>query len=74
MDLYIKVGFVIFVIANILNLILFFKVWGMTNDIRHFLKFYIDDKGITLTEVENYENSGVSLKQYKNKDGKIIDS
>jgi hypothetical protein len=74
MDLYIKVGFVIFVIANILNLILFFKVWGMTNDVRHFLKFYIDDKGITLTEVENYENSGVSLKQYKNKDGKIIDS
>ena len=74
MDLYIKVGFVIFVIANILNLILFFKVWGMTNDVRHFLKFYIDDKGITLTEVENYENSGVSLKQYKNKEGKIIDS
>ena len=45
----------------------------MTNDIRRFLKFYMDDKGITLSETETYKNSGIKEKAYVNKDGKELD-
>ena len=64
---------ILLLIGCILNFILFFKVWGMTNDIRRFLKFYMDDKGITLTKTETYKNSGAIEKAYVNKDGKELD-
>ncbi|MDA9044895.1 hypothetical protein N9H95_03235 [Gammaproteobacteria bacterium] len=53
-------------VLTILNIILFFKVWGMTNDIKFLTNSYIHEKGIT-TERKNYED------YYVDKDGKRIE-
>ena len=71
--LFIQIFLVISVIWLILNVILFFKIWGMTNNIKLALAVYMDDKDITVLEVD-YGNSGVIKKQYLNKDGKHIHS
>ena len=41
----------LFIILAILNTILFFKVLGMTNNIRDLKHFYMHDKGITEKEI-----------------------
>jgi hypothetical protein len=69
--LFIQIFIVISVIWLILNVILFFKIWGMTNNIKLALAVYMDDKDITVLEVD-YGNNGVLKKQYLNKDGKHI--
>ena len=53
-------------VLTILNIILFFKIWGMTNDIKFLTNSYIHEKGIT-TERKNYED------YYVDKDGKRIE-
>lgn len=35
---------IVFIVGGVLQIILFFKLWGMTNDIREFRKRYIDNK------------------------------
>jgi len=38
---------VLVLIVCILNIVLFFKIWGMTNNISKFLSFYMHENGIT---------------------------
>ena len=42
-----EVFFLVLIIACILNFILFFKIWGMTNNLKRFLNFYVHEKGFT---------------------------
>ncbi|MDC0368027.1 hypothetical protein OAM91_04475 [Gammaproteobacteria bacterium] len=39
---------IILIICAVLNTILFFKIWAMTNNIEHFTFFYMHEKGIAL--------------------------
>ena len=43
----------------ILNIILFFKIWGMTNNIKLLTNIYVHDKGIK--EIEITDESGVAI-------------
>jgi uncharacterized membrane protein len=45
------VSIFIFIIVAILNVILFFKIWGMTNNIKDLKHLYMHDKGITEKEI-----------------------
>ena len=58
---------ILLIILAILNLILFFKIWGMTNNVKTLLKFYIHEKGIRLID------DGATKKYFKDKDGKRIE-
>ena len=58
---------VILLVVALLNIILFFKVWGMTNNIKSIMSFYIHEKGIRLID------DGATKKYFKDKDGKIIE-
>ena len=42
---------ILFIILAILNTILFFKIWGMTNNIKDSKHFYMHDKGISEKEI-----------------------
>ena len=47
------------IIVVILNIILFFKIWGMTNNIKLLTNIYLHDKGIK--EIEITDESGVAI-------------
>ena len=47
------------IIVVILNIILFFKIWGMTNNIKLLTNIYVHDKGIK--EIEITDESGVAI-------------
>ena len=49
----------IIITVVILNIILFFKVWGMTNNIKLLTNIYLHDKGIK--EIEITDESGVAI-------------
>ena len=57
----------ILLVVALLNIILFFKVWGMTNNIKSIMSFYIHEKGIRLID------DGATKKYFKDKDGKRIE-
>ena len=42
----------ILLVVALFNIILFFKVWGMTNNIRLLTELYIHDKGIKEKDVK----------------------
>ena len=55
----------------ILNIILFFKIWGMTNNIKLLTNIYVHDKGIK--EIEITDNDGVAIgRGIADKDGNQI--
>lgn len=55
----------------ILNIILFFKIWGMTNNIKLLTNIYVHDKGIK--EIEITDNDGVAIgRDIADKDGNQI--
>jgi hypothetical protein len=58
---------VLVLIVCILNIILFFKIWGMTNDIKKLVSFYMHENGITFKK-ESELVDGVPV----DKDGKHI--
>lgn len=58
---------VILLVVALLNIILFFKVWGMTNNVKSIMSFYIHEKGIRLID------NGATKKYFKDKDGKRIE-
>jgi hypothetical protein len=41
---------VIILIVAMFNIILFFKIWGMTNNVKRIMSFYIHKNGIKLTD------------------------
>lgn len=43
----------------ILNIILFFKIWGMTNNIKLLTNIYVHDKGIK--EIDITDEDGVAI-------------
>ena len=43
----------------ILNIILFFKIWGMTNNIKLLTNIYLHDKGIK--EIDITDEDGVAI-------------
>lgn len=45
------------VVAGILQIILFFKVWGMCNDIKALRKATIKEEGNTIPEEDKADNS-----------------
>lgn len=45
------------VVAGILQIILFFKVWGMCNDIKALRKVTIKEEGNTIPEEDKADNS-----------------
>ena len=61
--------FLVAVTAVILNIILFFKVWGMTNNIKELKHFYMRDKGISMKTDED----DVTQKTYYDKSGNAIE-
>ena len=62
---------IVFLILAVLNIILFFKLWEMTNNIKDLKQFYMNDKGITEKELGNEE--GLYLGQgYVDKEDKTI--
>ena len=58
---------VILLVVALLNIILFFKVWGMTNNVKSIMSFYIHEKGI-----RRIKDPQVAM-YYKDKDGKQIE-
>jgi len=62
-----EIASILLIILAILNLILFFKIWGMTNNVKTLLKFYIHEKGIKIEE-----GSTFIKKWYLDKDGNEI--
>ena len=58
---------VLVLIVCILNIVLFFKIWGMTNDIKKLVSFYMHENGITFKK-ESELVDGVPV----DKDGKHI--
>jgi hypothetical protein len=53
-------------IVCVLNTILFVKVWGMTNNLRRFMSFYMHENGIS------WEVSIIKGDSFIDKDGKKI--
>jgi hypothetical protein len=43
---------ILIIVVAILNIMLFFKIWGMTNNIRLLTELYIHDKGIKEKDVK----------------------
>ena len=60
---------VILLIVALLNIILFFKVWGMTNNVKRIMSFYIHKNGIKLTD----DGTTSSNEWFVDKDGKKIE-
>ena len=58
---------VILLVVALMNIILFFKVWGMTDNVKSIMSFYIHEKGIRLID------DGATKKYFKDKDGKKIE-
>ena len=58
---------VLVLIVCILNIVLFFKIWGMTNDIKKLVSFYMHENGISFKK-ESELVDGVPV----DKDGKHI--
>ena len=58
---------VILLVVALLNIILFFKVWGMNNNVKSIMSFYIHEKGIRLID------DGATKEHFKDKDGKRIE-
>ena len=58
---------VILLVVALLNIILFFKVWGMTNNVKSIMSFYIHEQGI-----RRIKDPQVAM-YYKDKDGKQIE-
>lgn len=52
---------ILLIIAGILNLILFFKVWGMTNDVRSILN--------VILRSQNSPDNGITKKSKSSNDG-----
>jgi len=55
----------------ILNIILFFKIWGMTNNIKLLTKIYVHDKGIKEIDITD-EDGDVIGRGFADKDGNQI--
>ena len=58
---------VILLVVALLNIILFFKVWGMTNNVKRIMSFYIHEKGIRVVD------DSQTARYFKDKDGKQIE-
>ena len=58
---------ILLIILAILNLILFFKIWGMTNNVKTLLQIYMHEKGIKIADGSNSID-----KWYLDKDGNEI--
>jgi hypothetical protein len=43
------ITFILLVVA-VLNIILFFKIWGMINNVKRIMSFYMHKNGIKLTD------------------------
>lgn len=57
MDKFYIIFTVVSVIAGLLQIILFFKVWGMCNDIKALRKVTIKEEGNTIPEEDKADNS-----------------
>lgn len=57
MDKFYIIFTVVSVIAGLLQIILFFKVWGMCNDIKALRKATIKEEGNTIPEEDKADNS-----------------
>ena len=43
-----EVGIIFAAVVVILNILLFFKVWGMTNDVNHIFNFLLEKSGYVM--------------------------
>ena len=57
MDKFYIIFTIVSVIAGLLQIILFFKVWGMCNDIKALRKATIKEDGNTIPEEDKADNS-----------------
>ncbi|MDA0753964.1 MAG: hypothetical protein O3A49_04735 [Candidatus Marinimicrobia bacterium] len=57
----------ILVVVALFNIILFFKVWGMTNNVKRLMHFYMHENGIKL-KIDNLKGES-----FIDKDGKEIE-
>lgn len=58
---------ILIIVVAILNIMLFFKIWGMTNNIKILTNFYMLEKGIKVNGMAKNLNE-----QYQDKDGNNI--
>ncbi len=61
-------GVFVIYLAVILNVTLFFKLWGMTSNVKKLVSFYMHENGITVDKAK----SDSLDKVYADKDGKEI--
>lgn len=58
---------ILIIVVAILNIMLFFKIWGMTNNIKILTNFYMLEKGIKVNGMAKNLNE-----QYQDKNGNNI--
>ena len=58
---------IIIIIFSILNIILFFKIWGMTTNIKQLKNFYMHENGIV------HDTSKTVAGHFADKEGNKID-
>ena len=60
---------VIALVVALMNIILFFKVWGMTNNVKRIMSFYIHMNGIKVAD----DGTTSGTEWFEDKDGNKIE-